>query len=172
MKKLTSLDDLAALRKKLSNEGILAPNKKRIRVCCGTACRANHSLQLVDELHAGVEKNKTDIEIMTTGCQGLCQMGPVMTIDPQGYFYHKVKPERAEDVVSRTMKDEKPLWDLLFRRSILEKPAYFIHDVPFYRKQQRIALRNNGRIDPTNIFHYIAVGGYRALEKAFSINEP
>jgi len=172
MKKLASLDDLAALRKKLFNEGVLAPGKKRIKVCCGTACRANHSLQLVDELHAEVRKNKTDIELITTGCQGLCQMGPVMTIEPQGYFYHNVKPERAEDVVSRTIKDEKPLWDLLFRRSIGEKPAYFIHDVPFYRKQQRIALRNNGRIDPTNILHYIAVGGYRALEKALSTMTP
>ena len=172
MKKLTSLDDLVALRRKLSNEGILAPGKKRIKVCCGTACRANHSLRLVDELRSEVQKNKTDIELVTTGCQGLCQMGPVMTIEPQGYFYHKVRPERAEDVVSRTMKDEKPLWDLLFRRSLGEKPAYFIHDVPFYRKQQRIALRNNGRIDPTNILHYIAVGGYRALEKALSNMTP
>ena len=168
MKRLASFDDLAALRRNLSKEGILAPGKKRIRLCCGTACRANKSLKLLDKLHTEAQSNKTDIEIITTGCQGLCQMGPVMTIEPQGYFYHKVKPERAEDIISRTMKDEKPLWDLLFRRSIGEKPAYFIHDVPFYRKQQRIALRNNGRIDPTNIFHYIAIGGYRALEKALS----
>lgn len=168
MKKLTSIDDLIALRKHLSNEGVLAPNKKRIRVCCGTACRANNSLKLVDKLHTDAQSKKTDIEIITTGCQGLCQMGPVMTIEPQGYFCHKVKPERAEDVISRIIKDEKPLWDLLFRRYIGEKPAYFIHDVPFYRKQQRIALRNNGRIDPTNILHYIATGGYRALEKALS----
>jgi NADH:ubiquinone oxidoreductase subunit F (NADH-binding)/MinD superfamily P-loop ATPase/(2Fe-2S) ferredoxin len=172
MRKLDSVDDLAALRQELSREGLLAPGKKRIRVCCGTACRANKSLNLVDELHTEVQRNNTDIEIITTGCQGLCQMGPVMTIEPQGYFYHKVKPKRAEDIISRTMKDEKPLWDLLFRRSIGEKPAYFIHDVPFYRKQQRIALRNNGGIDPTNILHYIAVGGYRALEKALSKMTP
>jgi NADH:ubiquinone oxidoreductase subunit F (NADH-binding)/(2Fe-2S) ferredoxin len=168
MKKLTSIDDLISLRKHLSDEGVLAPNKKRIRVCCGTACRANKSLKLADKLYSEAKSSDTDVEIITTGCQGLCQLGPVMTIQPKGYFYHKVKPERAGDVISCTIKDEKPLWDLLFRRSIGEKPAYFIRDVPFYRKQQRIALRNNGRIDPTNILHYIAIGGYRALEKALS----
>jgi NADH:ubiquinone oxidoreductase subunit F (NADH-binding)/MinD superfamily P-loop ATPase/(2Fe-2S) ferredoxin len=172
MKRLANFDDLTALRRNLSKEGMLAPGKKRISVCCGTACRANKSLKLVDKLHTEVQRNKTDIELITTGCQGLCQMGPVMTIEPQGYFYHKVKPDRAEDIISRTMKDEKPLWDLLFRRFIGDKPAYSIQDVPFYRKQHRIALRHNGRIDPTNILHYIAIGGYMALEKALSKMTP
>ena len=172
MKKVKSFEDLAALRMKLSRDGVLALDKKRIKVCCGTACRANNSIRLVDELHAEVKKNKADIEIVTTGCQGLCQLGPVMTVEPQGYFYQKVRPERAEDVVFRTSINQKPLWDLLFRRSLTERPAFFIHDVPFYRKQQRIALRNNGRIDPANILHSLAVGGYRALEKALSKMTP
>lgn len=172
MKKLTSLDDLGDLRKQLSVEGVLAPGKKRIRVCCGTACRANQSLRLAQELEAAVASRKDDVEIVTTGCQGLCQMGPVVTVEPQGFFYHKVTPERAEDLVARSVTDEKPLWDLLFRRSILEKPVYFVQDIPFYRKQQRIALRNNGRIDPTNIYHSLVLGGYRALEKALSKMTP
>jgi len=172
MRTLTGLDHLKALREKLSKEGVLAPNKKRIRVCCGTACRANNSLQLADKLKTEARSSNTDVEIISTGCQGLCQLGPVMTVQPQGYFYHKVKPERAEDIISRTIKGEKPVWDLLFRRSLGEKPAYFIKDVPFYRKQLRIVLKNNGRIDPTNILHYIAVGGYRALEKALATMTP
>ncbi len=172
MKKLNSIDDLIALRKRLSDEGVLAPGKKRIRVCCGTACRANNSISLVDKLHKETQSKNTDIEIITTGCQGLCQLGPVMTIAPKGYFYHKVKPERAGDIISRTIKEDKPLWDLLFRRSIGQKPAHVIKDVPFYRKQRRIVLRNNGRIDPTNISHFIAIGGYKALEKALSAMTP
>lgn len=172
MKKLTSIDDLVALREQLSKEGVLAPGKKRMRVCCGTACRANQSLTLVDKLNTEAQSNNTDVEIITTGCQGLCQLGPVMMVEPQEYFYNKVNPERAGDVISRTIKGDKPLWDLLYRRSIGEKPAYFINDVPFYRKQLRIALRHNGRIDPTNILHYIAVGGYKALEKALSTMTP
>jgi NADH:ubiquinone oxidoreductase subunit F (NADH-binding)/uncharacterized Fe-S center protein/(2Fe-2S) ferredoxin len=172
MKKLTSVHELIAYREQLSSKGILAPGKNRIKVCCGTACRANNSLALVDNLEQESRSNKTDVEVITTGCQGLCQMGPVMTTEPHGYFYHKVKPDKAGDIISRTAKGDKPLWDLLYRRFLGSKPAFTISDVPFYRKQRRIALRNNGRIDPTNITHYIAVGGYRSLEKAFSSMTP
>lgn len=172
MMKLMSLDDLSTLRKQLSVEGVLAPGKKRIRVCCGTACRANQSLRLAQRLQAAVESRKDDVEIVTTGCQGLCQLGPVVTVEPHGFFYHRVMPERAEDLVMRSVTDDKPLWDLLYRRSILEKPAYYVQDIPFYRKQQRIALRNNGRIDPTNIYHSLVVGGYRAVEKALAKMTP
>ncbi len=172
MKKLNSINDLIDFRERLSREGVLAPGKKRIRVCCGTACRANQSLKLVNRLQKESQSDDSDVEIISTGCQGLCQLGPVVTVEPQGYFYHKVKPERAREVISRTIKGDRPVWDLLYRRSVGERPAYYINDVPFYRKQMRIALRHNGRIDPTNIDHYIALGGYNALVKALSAMTP
>jgi NADH:ubiquinone oxidoreductase subunit F (NADH-binding)/ferredoxin/(2Fe-2S) ferredoxin len=167
IKRLNSINDLITLRERLSREGVLAPGKKRIRVCCGTGCRANKSLKVAEELQRESEGNGKEIEIVTTGCQGLCQKGPVMIIDPEGYFYQKVQPERVQEIVSRTIKGEKPIWDLLYRRTYGET-AYLIGDVPFYGKQVRVVLRNNGKIDPANIYHYIAVGGYRALEKIFS----
>jgi NADH-quinone oxidoreductase subunit F/NADP-reducing hydrogenase subunit HndC len=168
MKRLSSINDLVAFRDLLSIKGVLAPGKKRVRVCCGTGCRANKSLKLVEELERGSQKNGTDVEIITTGCQGLCQKGPIMIIEPQGYFYQRVEPNRAGDILSKTVMGEKPIWDLLYRPGIGEQPAYHMEDVPFYGKQARVALRNNGKIDPNNILHYIAVGGYRALEKAIS----
>jgi len=171
IKKLKRIDDLVSLRDRLSKEGVLAPDKKRIRVCCGTGCRANKSLKVAEGLKRESEKNGNEVEIVTTGCQGLCQKGPVMIIDPEGYFYQKVKPERVQEIVSRTIKGEKPIWDLLFRR-IYGETAYFINDVPFYSKQVRVVLRNNGKIDPENIYHYIAVSGYKALEKIFTGMKP
>src|SRR3972149_6622095 len=171
IKKLKNIDDLVTLRDRLSKEGLLAPDKKRIRVCCGTGCRANKSLKVAEGLKRESEKNGNEVEIVTTGCQGLCQKGPVMIIDPEGYFYQKVKPERVQEIVSRTIKGEKPIWDLLFRR-IYGETAYFINDVPFYSKQVRVVLRNNGKIDPANIYHYIVVDGYKALEKIFSGIKP
>ena len=171
IKKLKRIDDLVSLRDRLSKEGVLAPDKKRIRVCCGTGCRANKSLKVAEGLKRESEKNGNEVEIVTTGCQGLCQKGPVMIIDPEGYFYQKVKPERVQEIVSRTIKGEKPIWDLLFRR-IYGETAYFINDVPFYSKQVRVVLRNNGKIDPENIYHYIAVGGYEALEKILTGIKP
>ncbi len=172
MKRLDSVNDLIAFRDILLKEEVLAPGKKRIKVCAGTGCRANRSLKIVEELSRESQRTETEVEIMTTGCQGLCQKGPVMIIEPQGYFYHRVQPERAGDIISRTIKGEKPVWDLLYRRSIGEKPVCLIKEVPFYSKQIRVSLKNNGAIDPTNIYHYIAVGGYKALEKAFSKMTP
>jgi NADH:ubiquinone oxidoreductase subunit F (NADH-binding)/Fe-S-cluster-containing hydrogenase component 2/(2Fe-2S) ferredoxin len=172
MKRLDSVNDLIAFRDILLKEGVLAPGKKRIKVCAGTGCRANRSLKIVEELSRESQRTETEVEIMTTGCQGLCQKGPVMIIEPQGYFYHRVQPGRAGDIISRTIKGEKPVWDLLYRRSIGEKPVCLIKEVPFYSKQIRVSLKNNGAIDPTNIYHYIAVGGYKALEKAFSKMTP
>ena len=172
MKRLDSVNDLIAFRDILLKEGVLAPGKKRIKVCAGTGCRANRSLKIVEELSRESQRTETEVEIMTTGCQGLCQKGPVMIIEPQGYFYHRVQPGRAGDIISRTIKGEKPVWDLLYRRSIGEKPICLIKEVPFYSKQIRVSLKNNGAIDPTNIYHYIAVGGYKALEKAFSKMTP
>jgi NADH:ubiquinone oxidoreductase subunit F (NADH-binding)/MinD superfamily P-loop ATPase/(2Fe-2S) ferredoxin len=172
MERLNSIDDLIAFRKNLAREGILAPGKKRIRVCCGTGCRANHSLKLVDNLKKEARRNETDVEIIRTGCQGLCQKGPVLIVEPQGYFYHRVEPEKAEDIISRTIIKGMPIRSLLYRRSIREKPGSSIDEVPFYRKQVRVSLRHNGAIDPTNILHYIAVGGYKALEKALSAMTP
>jgi NADH-quinone oxidoreductase subunit F/NADP-reducing hydrogenase subunit HndC len=149
-------------------KGVLFPGKKRIKVCAGTGCRANNSLKVVEELKRESQKGGIEVDIMTTGCQGLCQKGPVMTIEPQGYFYQRVQPKAAGAIISRTIKGEKPIWDLLYHRAIGEEPSFLINDVPFYRKQVRVALRNNGKIDPADITHYIAVGGYKALEKAFS----
>ena len=167
-KRLNSVNDLIAFRQLLLKKGVLFPGKKRIKVCAGTGCRANNSLKVVEELKRESQKGGIEVDIMTTGCQGLCQKGPVMTIEPQGYFYQRVQPKAAGAIISRTVKGEKPIWDLLYHRAIGEEPSYLINDVPFYRKQVRVALRNNGKIDPADITHYIAVGGYKALEKAFS----
>jgi NADH:ubiquinone oxidoreductase subunit F (NADH-binding)/CBS domain-containing protein/(2Fe-2S) ferredoxin/NAD-dependent dihydropyrimidine dehydrogenase PreA subunit len=172
MRRLKSVDDLAAFRDLLSREGVLAPGKKRIRICCGTACRANDSLKLVDELKNGSRKNEIDIEIVKTGCQGLCQKGPVMKIEPFGYFYQRVKEDDVDQILSTTYLADSPVRSLLYKRTFLEKPVEMMEEVPFYRKQMRIALRHNGIIDPTDIRHYIAVGGYTAAGKVFSSMSP
>jgi NADH:ubiquinone oxidoreductase subunit F (NADH-binding)/Fe-S-cluster-containing hydrogenase component 2/(2Fe-2S) ferredoxin len=172
VRKLNSVNDLLAFRDLLSRKGVLAPNKKRIRVCCGTGCRANKSLKVVEELERGSRATGTDVEIITTGCQGLCQKGPVMIIEPQGYFYQKVESKSADEILAKTIREEKPVWNLLYSPEIGEQPAYHMEDLPFYSKQVRVVLRNNGKIDPCNIDHYIAVGGYRAIEKIFSPMSP
>jgi NADH-quinone oxidoreductase subunit F/NADP-reducing hydrogenase subunit HndC len=113
-----------------------------------------------------------DVEIVATGCQGLCQKGPVMRAEPYGYFYQKARPETIDEIISTTFSTDTPVRKLLYKETFLKKPVEKMEEVPFYKKQMRIALRNNGRIDPTEILHYIAVGGYKAAEKLFSSMRP
>lgn len=170
--KLSSIDEFAAFRDRLSGEGVLAPGRNRIRVCGGTGCRANQSLKLVEQLKREAEGNGLEIEVVETGCQGLCQKGPVMQIEPHGYFYQRVKQDSVNEIISTTYMANAPVRRLLYKGSFLDKPVEMMEEVPFYKKQMRIALRHNGIIDPTNICHYIAIGGYSATEKIFSSMSP
>ena len=95
-----------------------------------------------------------------------------MKVEPQGLFYQKLKPEHAKAIISYTVLGNIPYRQSLYRDNILSEPIPEMTDVPFYKKQLRIALRNNGLIDPRNIYHYIAVGGYSALGKALGSMKP
>src|SRR4030043_610471 len=169
--RLKSIDDLKNLRSVVSRE-TFDPEKNRIRICCGTACSASGSRDVVKVLEEEIAKNGLDLEVVKTGCQGICQKGPVMKVEPHGYFYQKVRKENVRGVIPITYMAGYPVRDLLYRRTFLEKPVEVMEDIPFYKKQMRIALRNKGRIDPNNIYHYIAVGGYGAVEKMFSSMSP
>jgi len=171
MERLKSIGDLKNIRLRLSEE-TFRPDRNRIRICCGTGCTATGSGKVVKMLEDEISKKGMDVEIIMTGCQGLCQKGPVMKAEPYGYFYQKVNPERAGEILSTTYAAGLPVRELLYRESFLDNPIEKMEEVPFYKKQLRIALRNNGVIDPRNILHYIAVDGYSAIEKIFSSMSP
>jgi NADH:ubiquinone oxidoreductase subunit F (NADH-binding)/CBS domain-containing protein/(2Fe-2S) ferredoxin len=164
--RLNSADDLKKLRSQLE-EDTFRPERNRVRICCGTACVASGAKKLVKQLEEESSKKGIDLEVVKTGCQGLCQKGPVMNVEPHGFFYQKVNSADARDLISHTFSAGKALRSLLYRQSIMTEPVEEVGNVPFYKKQLRIALRNNGRIDPNNILHYLAVGGYSATEKMF-----
>lgn len=161
--RLSSSQELAAARSALKEERLGKKNK--IKLCCGTACRATGALSVLSALKDELAKNGSEIDIVTTGCQGLCQKGPLMRVEPQGYFYQRVKPGHAPAIVSRTLGAGLPVRELLYKDSIYSEPASTIDNVQFYNKQQRLVLTNNERVDPNNIEDYIAHDGYAALEK-------
>jgi len=171
MKRLNKREDLQSLRRLLKEETFIQ-ERPRVHLCCGTACRATGSLKVLDAFKKEAERNNIDVEVVTTGCQGLCQKGPLMKIMPQGYFYQRIKPLHAPKILNYTIRAGFPVRELFYKENILSSPAEVMEEVPFYKKQLRVVLKNNGRIDPTNIYHYIAVGGYRALEKALSRMTP
>ena len=171
MDRLKTIDDLKNLRSSIKEE-TFKPDVPRLRVCSGTACTATGTSKVITAIEDEANKKGLKLDIVKTGCQCLCQKGPVMKVEPQGIFYQKVKPDHAKWLLNYTVIGGMPYRQSLYRENILSEPVPEMTGVPFYKKQLRIALRNNGLIDPRNIYHYIAVGGYSALEKALSSITP
>ena len=172
MKKIDSINNLIAFRSLLKEREVLSPGKKRITSCCGLPCSTLGSHKVVEALEKEISQNDLDIEVVKTGCQGLCQKGPLLQIEPHGYFYQRVLPEKAKEIISTTFSAGQPVRKFLYRDSILKSPIEKKEEVPFYTKQLKVALRYTGIIDPFDITHYIACGGYRAAEKMFSSMSP
>ncbi|MBI5408995.1 MAG: SLBB domain-containing protein [Nitrospirae bacterium] len=171
MPKLNSFDALNALRETLKKE-TFKPDTLRARVCCGTACTATGAHRIIDQFKKEAANTGLDLEIVKTGCQGICQKGPVLKIEPMNVFYQRTKPVNVPWIMSYSILGNMPYRQGLYRDNILSEPVPVMTDIPFYKKQKRIALRNNGKIDPCNIDHYIAVGGYSGLDKALSSMTP
>lgn len=171
MGKLNSPDELQKLRQKLEKE-TFKPDTLRARVCCGTACNATGAHKLIDRFEKESAGSGVDLEIVKTGCQGICQKGPVLKIEPLDIFYQRTKPKNIPWIMSYSVLGNMPYRQGLYRDDILSDPVPIMTDIPFYKKQKRIALRNNGVVDPHNIDHFIAVGGYAGLQRALSSMTP
>ncbi len=167
--RINNLNELRRLREELKRASLT--KKKKIAICCGTACSAMGSRKIADLFEKAYQTSADEYEVIRTGCQGLCQKGPVMRIEPEGYFYQKVKPAHVNEIVQKSLK-ETPVRRLLYRHTITMEPAKQMKEIPFYQKQMRVVLRNNGTIDPCNIYHYIERDGYVALEKVLSGMSP
>jgi len=170
MEKLKTVDDLRSLRKHLREAS--GAGKNVLKVCCGLPCGTLGSHAVANALESEIAKSGLDIGIIRTGCQGFCQRGPLLQVEPFGYFYQKVQPDNAEEIISRTCSNGLPVRDLLYNDSFLDAYKEFRKDIPFYAKQMKIALRHTGTIDPCSIREYIAAGGYSAAEKMFLTMTP
>ncbi len=140
--------------------------KSVVSVCRGTGCAASGSGGVYAALEKACEELglAEEVEIMGTGCHGLCQLGPLVVVRPQGIFYNRVTPDDAHEILEKTVKSGELVERLLYHAG--DEPIVREQDVPFYKKQQRIALKLNGLIDPMNIEDYIREGGYQSLAKA------
>lgn len=143
------------------------PNQRTIFVCFGTGCLSAGSDTVYEALKAEVARQEiTDVEVDFTGCHGFCEQGPNVVVEPEGIFYTHVQAEDAPEIVSSHLRDGKPVERLFYRDPVTGKAVSHYSEINFYKKQQRVILRNCGHINPEKIEHYIAQGGYRALRKA------
>ena len=148
--------------------------RAHVLVCGGTGCTSSGSGKIIEALNENLEKyNLTDeINVIKTGCFGLCALGPVMIVYPEGCFYSMVKPEDIEEIVSEHLLKGRIVKRLLYQETVHEDNIKSLNDVDFYKKQKRVALRNCGVINPENIEEYIGVNGYSALGKVLTSMKP
>ena len=157
---------------------------RRITICAGTGCVANGALKVYDAFlkeieAAGVdasvemkEESLDDIRISKSGCQGFCQMGPLVTIDPEGILYTKVKVNDVAEIVNETLLNARIVERLLYVEPSNGVRCTGTGDIPFYTRQSRTVLKQCGVIDPEDIAEYISIGGYAAAEKAYTVLTP
>ena len=142
-------------------------NHRTVFVCQGTGCLSSGSGPVYDALKSEVARlGLKDVEVDFTGCHGFCEQGPNVVIEPEGIFYTHVQAEDALEIVSSHLRDGEPVERLFYRDPVTSEAIPLYSDMNFYKKQQRVILRNCGHINPENIDHYIDQGGYRALRKA------
>jgi NADH-quinone oxidoreductase subunit F/NADP-reducing hydrogenase subunit HndC len=170
-KRLENVQDLVALRARLLKERGES-DAHRVRVCCGTACQATGSNKVVKKFEEEAAAKKVKLEIVKTGCQGFCQRGPVMIQEPQQIFYQKVKAEDVPGIFSTSVLYGMPYRKQLYREVPLAEPNEEMQDIPFYKKQKRLALHRNGFVDPCNIYDAIREEGYVGLAKVLSEMKP
>ena len=169
--RISSKEALQDLRKRAKDRIDSTPI--RILVCAGTGCIAGGAQDIYDNLNELI-KNDENIEIKfeeevphpevkKSGCHGFCEMGPLMRIEPLNILYVKVKPEDCDEIYKKTICNKEVIERLLYKQN--GKIYQSQESIPFYEKQTRLVLKNCGHIDAENIEEYIAVGGYKALEK-------
>ena len=150
-------------------------HKNYILVCGGTGCTSNHSLDVVKafETHLKEHGLQDDVKIIQTGCLGLCAKGPVVVVHPGSVYYEEVDPEKVEAIVKEHIVGGVPTDKYMLKEETTDgSPAKTMTESDFYTKQERIALRNCGIIDPENIDEYIATGGYEALGRCLTEMTP
>ncbi len=146
-----------------------------VRVCCGPGCIPKGAEQVYRRFVEAAEQLEDPsilVENRVTGCQGLCQRGPVVTIDPGGTFYVDVKEEDVPEIWRETVIGRRPVERLLYKDEQTGQPARTTEEIPFYRGQHRVALALCGVIDARSIDDYIAQGGYQAAAKALTTMAP
>ena len=148
--------------------------RSTILCCGGTGCHSNNSGEIIKEFKAQIAQKglDKDVEVVETGCHGLCAVGPIVIVYPEGAFYSNVKVEDVSEIVDEHIIKGRLVQRLLFKDKNNTQAVKALSDTNFYKRQTRVALRNCGVINPENIDEYIAYDGYQALIKVLTTMKP
>ena len=149
--------------------------RSHVMICGGTGCTSSGSDKVAAAFEAEIVTAglENEVKVIRTGCFGMCALGPIVVIYPEGSFYSMVKPEDVPEIVNEHLLKGRPVTRLLYDETVAEDNSIkSLDETSFYKKQKRIALRNCGVINPENIDEYIAFDGYAALGKALTEMTP
>jgi NADH:ubiquinone oxidoreductase subunit F (NADH-binding)/(2Fe-2S) ferredoxin len=166
LKQIRTVFDLEKMREQILKQ---KESQKIVLRTCNTGCRARKSQKVVDALESAVKEQgvQDTVRIIKTGCHGFCEMGPVIVMEPENIFYHKVKPEDVHEIVSR-LKDGGVVERLLWRDPATKEQIPFEREIPTYKRQKKEVTYRCGKIDPADIEDYIATGGYSVVDKVLT----
>ena len=144
--------------------------RSHVLVCGGTGCTSSHSAEIIEKLEQELKDKglENEVKVIKTGCFGLCALGPVMIVYPEGCFYSEVKVDDVPEIVEEHLLKGRMVKRLLYEETVHQDDIKPLNETNFYKKQHRVALRNCGVIDPENIEEYIAMDGYQALAKCLT----
>ena len=169
-----TIEDIDNIRKEKRKKLDLRVNinsdsiEKHILVCQGTGCTSSKSPEILENFRRLIEeKNIENVRVIKTGCFGLCSKGPIVIIRPEDTFYSMVKPEDCEEIINTHILGGK-IVERLLCKELNGEVVNRLDELPFYKKQMRIALKNCGVINPEDIDEYIAFDGFKALEKVIT----
>lgn len=148
--------------------------RMNLMLCGGTGCIASGAPKVKQAIEEELAKRglADEVQVVMTGCNGFCAMGPIMTVFPDGIFYNKLKPEHAPRLVEEHILKGRPVKELLFEEPVEKEKIPLLKDIGFFGNQRLIALRNRGLIDAERIEEYIARDGYQALAKVLTSMSP
>lgn len=148
--------------------------KTYVLVCGGTGCTSNHAAEIIEELNKLIDgaAKRDEIQIIQTGCQGLCAKGPILVVHPGNVFYQEVRPDMVDRIFDEHILGGKPVEEYFMIEEGADGEDIPYVESAFYNDQLRMALRNCGKIDPEDIDEYIARDGYQALGKALTEMTP
>ncbi|MBN2450867.1 MAG: FAD-dependent oxidoreductase [Lentisphaeria bacterium] len=148
--------------------------RTQILLCAGGSCISSGMESVRSGLERELERHglASEVEIIATGCMGMCQIGPMAIVYPEGVFYQKLTPDDAAEIVEEHLLKGRVVERLLYKRATTGELVEAISNIDFFKLQEKIALRNCGSIDPEDIREYIAADGYEALGRVLSSMTP
>ncbi|BCY17419.1 NADH dehydrogenase [Leptolinea sp. HRD-7] len=180
MPKIDSFEKLQEAYKKYQpllhsrKDGKTSVTTRTVLICGGTGCQSSESTVILSEFERLIAENKLQesVDVSIAGCFGFCEKGPIVKIFPENTFYVQVTPADVPEIVEQHLKSGKLVSRLLYEDPAKKEKISTSDEIPFYKLQKRVALRNCGLINPEKIEEYIANSGYQALGKALTQMTP